>query len=98
MGVCLFVQTCISLGKTLIKIWNANDSSNGVQILRNLMIYEKQMNNKVYYNACRDSIAVYNLLQINQFVSVFPYLRYLRPINSVLNKCCIACNCFLGKD
>ena len=32
MGVCLFVQTCISLGKTLIKIWNANDSSNGVQI------------------------------------------------------------------
>ena len=53
MGVCLFVQTCISLGKTLIKIWNANDSSNGVQILRNLMIYEKQMNNKVYYNACR---------------------------------------------
>ena len=28
------------------------------------------MNNKAYYDA---NIAVYNLLQINQFVSVFPY-------------------------
>ena len=47
LWVCVYLyKLVVSLGKTLIKIWNANDSSNGVQILIK-MIYEKQMNNKV---------------------------------------------------
>ena len=45
--MCVYLyKLVVNLGKTLIKIWNANDSSNGVQILIK-MIYEKQMNNKV---------------------------------------------------